>query len=480
METEWTKEELSRLMDAYNKAILPDGARPFDGFRAAASEAVTLFLSRAHASAQVAEDLARRHKRLESNDDKAHAAADRLAAGAQRVDGLVASLKAALSNADEAQKEAEALRVRVSELEGRLATEESERIRCRDGWAAAQKERALDNSEPAEALHADLSDQLRAAWEATGAAAVRGMTTLADVVGVTKNDLREALQSLSSARAEADRLAPLEHEVKRLRAEAADAERSARASIAEVDRLRAEVTGGQERSRMLLDAKNHWADRARAAESRLAAIRERAGDESRLVRVWQDAVACGSGSLLLLIARWVLEGDTLNHSASLKSSSNSPGVPDGSSRRQDDVVGVCGSCGGSHPFRRFGDMWRCSNCGDGFTTFPCSTTCTHDDARTPGHPERVKEGSEAVSKAAHIYRCACGATMSADDAFTTDGGTGFLCRSCRSRDEGTEAMRAACWEAVRTVLQAHGQMTAGTTRTGLADAIKAAIEGAVS
>lgn len=28
--------------------------------------------------------------------------------------------------------------------------------------------------------------------------------------------------------------------------------------------------------------------------------------------------------------------------------------------------------------------------------YPCSPTCTHDDARTPGHPERVRERSEAV------------------------------------------------------------------------------------
>lgn len=29
---------------------------------------------------------------------------------------------------------------------------------------------------------------------------------------------------------------------------------------------------------------------------------------------------------------------------------------------------------------------------------PCSPTCTHDDAAKPGHPERVKEMSEAVNE----------------------------------------------------------------------------------
>lgn len=31
--------------------------------------------------------------------------------------------------------------------------------------------------------------------------------------------------------------------------------------------------------------------------------------------------------------------------------------------------------------------------------YPCSPTCTHDDAKTPGHPERVRERSKAVKQA---------------------------------------------------------------------------------
>jgi hypothetical protein len=63
-----------------------------------------------------------------------------------------------------------------------------------------------------------------------------------------------------------------------------------------------------------------------------------------------------------------------------------------------------------------------------WTRYPCSSTCTHDDARTPGHPERVKERSEAVE----------------------------VLRAADSYAEGAEAMRAACWEAVQALLRQQG------------------------
>ena len=42
--------------------------------------------------------------------------------------------------------------------------------------------------------------------------------------------------------------------------------------IARCQRLAAELEGANERARILLDAKNHWAERARKAEAELAAI----------------------------------------------------------------------------------------------------------------------------------------------------------------------------------------------------------------
>lgn len=123
-----------------------------------------------------------------------------------------------------------------------------------------------------------------------------------------------------------------------------------------------------------------------------------------------------------------------------------------------DVVLRCMSCRGDHPHRWFlraseqGEGWRCSNCGESSSAlrYPCSLTCTHDDAAIPGHAERVKEESEAFKSELELE----------DDhpeAFAA----------------GAEAMRAACLEAVMQVVDAEG---AGS----LADRLKTAIEGATS
>jgi hypothetical protein len=82
---------------------------------------------------------------------------------------------------------------------------------------------------------------------------------------------------------------------------------------------------------------------------------------------------------------------------------------------------------------------------------PCSETCTHDDAATPGHPERVKERSEAFIRSVGTYHPA--------------GPSAY--------EQGAEAMRAACWEMVLGVLGRHG-----LGASGLSSDIKAAIEGA--
>lgn len=80
--------------------------------------------------------------------------------------------------------------------------------------------------------------------------------------------------------------------------------------------------------------------------------------------------------------------------------------------------------------------------------WPCSPTCTHDDAWNPGHPERVKERSEAVSDAAtrhYVSRDLSDEQERALDRLLDD-----------ARDNGAEAMRAACWEAVQPLLQRLG------------------------
>jgi hypothetical protein len=58
-------------------------------------------------------------------------------------------------------------------------------------------EHDLENARPFEALHADLSEQLRAAWESTGCAGtVKGLATLDDVVSTIRADLHEALGTI--------------------------------------------------------------------------------------------------------------------------------------------------------------------------------------------------------------------------------------------------------------------------------------------
>lgn len=44
-------------------------------------------------------------------------------------------------------------------------------------------------------------------------------------------------------------------------------------AVQQRDALAAELEGANERARILLDAKNHWAERARKAEAELAAIK---------------------------------------------------------------------------------------------------------------------------------------------------------------------------------------------------------------
>jgi hypothetical protein len=112
--------------------------------------------------------------------------------------------------------------------------------------------------------------------------------------------------------------------------------------------------------------------------------------------------------------------------------------------------------------------------------FPCSPTCTHDDAAKPGHPDRVKERSEAVTHALNPD------AESGIDEPLPEGPLEVVTTRRPSTeyeqmayqlglDEGVEAMRAACWEAVQTYLRAHGT----TEKDGVWTDMKAAIEGAV-
>lgn len=110
--------------------------------------------------------------------------------------------------------------------------------------------------------------------------------------------------------------------------------------------------------------------------------------------------------------------------------------------------------------------------------YPCSATCTHDDAATPGHPERVRERSEAVK--ALSEKILPGPDV-VDGGPETRGPVRVVSSGARDMAnayaEGAEAMRAACLEAVRMVLQGEGVSEGGPS--GMYERFKAAIKGAV-
>lgn len=85
----------------------------------------------------------------------------------------------------------------------------------------------------------------------------------------------------------------------------------------------------------------------------------------------------------------------------------------------------------------------CFACDTGFRPperHPCPPTCTHDDAATPGHPERVKERGEQWEAI----------TLTDAEAAGFDEGMS------RGFDAGAEAMRAACLKTVREWCERNG------------------------
>jgi hypothetical protein len=128
------------------------------------------------------------------------------------------------------------------------------------------------------------------------------------------------------------------------------------------------------------------------------------------------------------------------------------------------------------------------------SNYPCSSTCTHDDAATPGHAERVKERSEAVLAA--VTKCPkCGGEV--EEGYGHASGAVqpapylYCLKSCGWRhttkgeivwnptreqeawfDSGAEAMRAACLAVVQDEKDEIGLTASQVQR------LKAAIEGA--
>jgi hypothetical protein len=202
-------------------------------------------------------------------------------------------------------------------------------------------------------------------------------------------------------------------------------------------------------------AKGIWKERAESAESRLAAIRERAKDDARWLKEAEAGVVMGD------VGEWDedVHADTMAMHAL-------PMLGRASSRVLHWILG------GDEPQEATVGLINVTDRGGtlvlgerGITTLdgtplhhPGSPTCTHPDAATPGHPERVKERSEAVKEALGPLP-KLGLYGPSETA---------------AWEAGTEAMRAACLETGNLVLMTFGI----PLDSPCGKAFKAAIEGA--
>lgn len=147
-----------------------------------------------------------------------------------------------------------------------------------------------------------------------------------------------------------------------------------------------------------------------------------------------------------------------------------------------EACAVCGTASGfpcnprvRRHLRECGDPSRCAL----VTRYPCSPTCTHDDAATPGHAERVKERSEAFRKTCTGGReCSPGCDAhGVGPRNDIEARLRNLDTYARGHEEGADAMRAACLIALAEVMEAEGYSDAGPGTVH--GRLKAAIEGAV-
>lgn len=246
---------------------------------------------------------------------------------------------------------------------------------------------------------------------------------------------------------------------------------------AEVERLKTENAQASAACTNLSERGDYWKQRAMTAESRFAAIRERvenkveAGHRLRMAIVYTEPTRAWSAAKYedraAEFGRWLLEGDAPNPSTTSNGSSTM--APDQQHADLQRLTGadpekakkiraphafVAGP-DGSSDFCHFSDGDRMCGWERSAHQWPCSPTCTHDDAAQEGHPERVKERSEAV--AADLNRAA---------ERSSDWWTGYS----EGHDVGADKMRAACLEAVTNYMRAGFG--------GMPPALKAAVEGA--
>lgn len=245
--------------------------------------------------------------------------------------------------------------------------------------------------------------------------------------------------------------------------------------LSEAERLRVEVEEWKV-------ACQDWTERCQSAEFRLAAIRERAMSEEGREK------ACEGLShpinVAMAVAQWVLEGDAAQGGKTT--------APLCGAAHPSDHKTVCADDrdhAGPHSDTGDGPALTWARSAD--ERYPCSSTCTHDEAKHPWHPARVKERSEAVivaSRANDEHPDALpDVPLEVVDTYERgeaavdaehpepELGPKEITSYEAGYSAGAEAMRAACWEAVQEQLQACGF----TPESQAWRDFKAAIEGAV-
>jgi hypothetical protein len=285
--------------------------------------------------------------------------------------------------------------------------------------------------------------------------------------------------TLDSARTLRARVAELEKTIRRQGRELGP--QLLKEACAERDATLAEVEGLKARASELTHDLDRMAKRTEAAESRLAAIREKAAEikKQRMGDGEIDAALYGDDFepktrlerlikyLLSMMALAVLEGDAPNH----------PAIPDSSGYVPQEVKACAwggGECGNAAPAPCGFCNFHCGHargiCAGFGKRFPCSTTCTHGDAATPGHPQRVRQRSEAMNEVGDM------ASVDPVAALAKEAGAknGREVASFRvGYEKGAEAMRAACLE----VVEAECNKAGLHARDRLRQMLKAAIEG---
>jgi hypothetical protein len=246
------------------------------------------------------------------------------------------------------------------------------------------------------------------------------------------------------------------------------------------------------------------APRTHAALSRLAAgalqvdaIRKRSLDERSWGAVHQAALDAGSDmDAIRAVLRCVVDGPqcvacgeepatTLEQDPPALGAKCAAAVSP-SEARDCTCLGTCKGAAGLAPGWRCAKDWPKRLGKPSAARYPYSPTCTRDDAATPGHPERVKKRSEAV-KAVGECPPSCPSHLSSGHTHGVAEDTSHrkvnqygkcrhnehwpICQTCNGYEDGAEAMRAACLEAVQQVLYTEGEGTSYQR-------IKAAIEGA--